>query len=87
MSANTLVILPATESEQDWAAGLLAASEPWTKLGISREQCLRNCRDPESQLFIARHGRRPCGALLIECRGAGYRSGAAVARCRSRHRS
>ena len=44
---DDLVIAPPTGAERDWAAELLAASEPWITLRVTLEQCREACRDPE----------------------------------------
>ncbi len=63
-------IAPAANAEErEWAAALLAGSEPWVTLGISLEQCRRTCSDPEYELFLARCDAEPCGALLLDRRG------------------
>ena len=62
-------ILPATPTEKDWAAALLAGSEPWTTLGIGLEQCLRTCHDPEFEVYIAHAGDMPCGVMVLDPRG------------------
>jgi [ribosomal protein S18]-alanine N-acetyltransferase len=67
--AAPLSIDPATEEERDWAAALMAGSEPWTTLGVTEEACRRSCRDNEYLLYIARRGDRPCGAILLQRRG------------------
>jgi [ribosomal protein S18]-alanine N-acetyltransferase len=62
-------ISKATEEERQWVAALLAGSEPWTTLGISLEQCRRNCHNPEFLLFVAHLDQAPCGAMVLDPRG------------------
>lgn len=62
-------ILPATESEREWAARLLASSEPWITLGITLEQCMATCKDPEYKMYIAHAGSSPCGVMILDPRG------------------
>jgi ribosomal protein S18 acetylase RimI-like enzyme len=64
-----VTIGPATDEERDWAAALMAGSEPWITLGASLEQCRRSSRDPEYLLYVARVHARPCGAVLLQRRG------------------
>jgi [ribosomal protein S18]-alanine N-acetyltransferase len=64
-----ITIRPATDRERELAAHLLADSEPWITLRISLDQCLKNCYDPEYQLFIAYSGNKPTGIILIDPRG------------------
>lgn len=62
-------IHPASETERDKAAHLLADSEPWVTLKINLEQCKRNCNDPEFQVYMAYSGPCPAGVLIIDPRG------------------
>ena len=62
-------IQPADDAEREIAAGLLAGSEPWITLGITREQCDRNCHDAEYQLYIAKIHGEPAGIIILDPRG------------------
>ncbi len=62
-------ISPATDEERDWAAALMAASEPWTTLGVTLEECRRSCRDPEYLLYIAHTDAGASGMMLLHPRG------------------
>lgn len=62
-------VMPAGEHEREWAARLMAESDPWTTLGLTVEDCRRNCRDPEFSLYIAHLGGLPCGMILLDRRG------------------
>lgn len=55
--------------EHLWAAAMMASSEPWVQLGISKDKLEEACRHPEYQLFIAHAGKLPCGVLLVHPRG------------------
>jgi ribosomal protein S18 acetylase RimI-like enzyme len=63
------VISPATDPERNWAALLLAGSEPWIRLGATPEQCNKACHDSEYLLFIAHFNEQPCGIILMHPRG------------------
>jgi [ribosomal protein S18]-alanine N-acetyltransferase len=63
------VITRATREELEWTAGMLAASEPWITLGITRDQCLEACLDPEYLVYVAHCVGRCCGALVLHRRG------------------
>lgn len=63
------VIALATEEEREWAASLLARSEPWITLGATLEDCRASCWDPEYLLYIAHRDGRPRGAILLQRRG------------------
>lgn len=62
-------ISAANEHEREWAARLLADSEPWVTLGVKLEDCRRSCRDPEYLLCIARLDGHPRGMILLHRRG------------------
>jgi [ribosomal protein S18]-alanine N-acetyltransferase len=66
---DKITIHEASETERDMASRLLASSEPWITLGITREQCDRNCHDPEYLLYIADFENRPGGIILLDPRG------------------
>jgi [ribosomal protein S18]-alanine N-acetyltransferase len=66
---ENIVIRPATDPEKEAAARLLAGSDPWITLGISLEQCMRNCRDPEYVLYVASAGEGLAGIMLLDPRG------------------
>lgn len=59
----------ANDEEMDLAAELLANSEPWITLGITPDQCKKNCHDREFLLFIAYSGNMPSGIILLDPRG------------------
>jgi ribosomal-protein-alanine N-acetyltransferase len=59
----------ATIEEFDWTAEMLAGSDPWITLGISKEQCLKACLDPEYLVYVAHLESRPCGAMVLHRRG------------------
>jgi len=66
---SNITISAATVPERDWAAGVLAGSDPWITLGVSLEQCLRNCHDTEFEIYIAHYGSESCGVLILDPRG------------------
>lgn len=68
-SSANFSIKPATEAEKTWAGGLMASSEPWTTLRITRDQCLTTCFDSGNQVYIAHVGDALCGLLILQDRG------------------
>lgn len=66
---ENILIQPAGDREKSLAARLLAESDPWVTLGITLEQCERNCHDPEFLLYFAYSGNEPAGIMLIDPRG------------------
>jgi [ribosomal protein S18]-alanine N-acetyltransferase len=57
--AGTFAIAAGTDDDCEWAAGVMAASDPWITLGRGIEACRAACRRPDHVLFVARdaHGR------------------------------
>ena len=68
-AASELAIEPASEDEREWAAALMARSEPWITLRRDLEQCRIACRRPEYLLFVAHLSGNPCGFVLLHPRG------------------
>ncbi len=66
---QNLVIAPASNAEREWAAQLLAGSDPWTTLGVSLERCRAACTDPEYLVYVARTEGSPLGVLILQRRG------------------
>ncbi len=64
-----LTITRATEPEQEWAAALMAGSEPWTRLGRGLEQCRARCHSPDCVLFISHTKGEASGFILLQRRG------------------
>jgi [ribosomal protein S18]-alanine N-acetyltransferase len=62
-------IAAATNSERDWCARLMAASEPWLTLGRDFEDCVTRCSHPEYLLYVAHEGAEACGFVLMHPRG------------------
>jgi [ribosomal protein S18]-alanine N-acetyltransferase len=64
-----IAIEAATEAEREWAARLMAESEPWITLRRGLEECRAACRRPGYLLFVARDDDEPCGFILLYPRG------------------
>jgi ribosomal-protein-alanine N-acetyltransferase len=62
-------ITPATDEERDWAAELMARSDPWVRLRATPEQCRAACRDPGYLLYVAHANGVACGAIILQRRG------------------
>jgi ribosomal protein S18 acetylase RimI-like enzyme len=65
----TFEIGAAMGDDGEWAARLMAASDPWITLGRGLDQCRAACQRPECQLFVARAGEERCGFALFNPRG------------------
>lgn len=66
---DKLKISRASDDEREWAAGILSTSEPWITLGVSHEKCLKTCRDPEYQIYVAHVKKKPAGFIILDPRG------------------
>lgn len=66
---DALVIEAATDADREWAAGLMARSEPWIRLGRTLESCRLVCHHPEHLVFVARRGTIRLGFVILQRRG------------------
>ncbi len=64
-----LEIGPADDAEREWAARLMAGSDPWITLGRGLEACREACSRPGYELLVARVGSEPLGFALTHPRG------------------
>ncbi len=58
-------ILQAGDADYEWAAQLMASSEPWVTLRRSLEDCRAAVRRPGTELFITFQGERRLGFVLL----------------------
>jgi [ribosomal protein S18]-alanine N-acetyltransferase len=59
----------ATEEEKEWAAALMADSDPWITLGRGLDACRASCRLPGLMIFVAHDGAQRCGFIRLQERG------------------
>jgi ribosomal protein S18 acetylase RimI-like enzyme len=59
----------AGNDDREWAACLMARSEPWMTLGRTLEGCRAVCHHPEHLVFVARVEAQPVGFLILQRRG------------------
>ena len=59
----------ASDEDREWAATLMASSEPWLTLGRDFDSCLARCRGPEFVVLTARRAGVRCGFLLLHPTG------------------
>ena len=55
--------------DPEWAARVMAGSEPWLTLRRSYESCLASCRDRQDDLYIAEILGERCGLVLVRPQG------------------
>jgi ribosomal protein S18 acetylase RimI-like enzyme len=56
-------------ADREWAAGIMAASEPWITLGRTLESCRRVCGHLDYPMFVARDRHDRLGFALMNRRG------------------
>jgi ribosomal protein S18 acetylase RimI-like enzyme len=61
---------PAQDAEREWAARLMAGTDPWITLGRGIDSCREVFRRPGYLLLVAREADRACGFILLHPRGA-----------------
>jgi ribosomal-protein-alanine N-acetyltransferase len=64
-----VVIRKAAGDDATWAAGMMAASDPWVTLGRGFDACLAACTSPQDVLEIAESGGERCGLVLMRPAG------------------
>ncbi len=57
--------LQARDADYEWAAQLMAGSEPWVTLRRGLEDCRAAVRRPGTELFIIRQGEQRLGFVLL----------------------
>lgn len=66
---DDLEIVLASPKDRDWAAELMARSQPWKRLGVSREQCVSACHDPLHKVYLARCRGQLAGFIILHYQG------------------
>jgi len=64
-----LHIRTASHDDREWAARLMARSEPWITLGRTLETCRLVCHNPDYLVFTGVRGETRCGFVLLHARG------------------
>jgi len=64
-----VTIRRATGDDARWAAGVMAASDPWLTLGRGFDACLAACTSALDVLEIAESGGERCGLVLVRPAG------------------
>ncbi|MBI2516206.1 MAG: GNAT family N-acetyltransferase [Opitutae bacterium] len=68
-STRRLDIHPMRAPDRAWAAGVMAASEPWLTLGRGRADALKLLRNRRKLCFIVRSGGARAGFLVLDLNG------------------
>jgi ribosomal protein S18 acetylase RimI-like enzyme len=67
--APAIAVRPMRAADRAWAAGVMAASEPWLTLGRGRADALRLLRDRRKRCSIVRSGGERAGFLVLDLNG------------------
>jgi ribosomal protein S18 acetylase RimI-like enzyme len=67
--ARDLHIAAADAEDREWAARLMARSEPWITLGRTLDTCRLVCRNVDYLMFVGKRGETRCGFTLLHPRG------------------
>jgi [ribosomal protein S18]-alanine N-acetyltransferase len=67
--AAAFAITAGTDDDREWAARLMASSDPWITLGRGIEACRAAFQRPECLLFVARDSNGRGGFALVAPRG------------------
>jgi [ribosomal protein S18]-alanine N-acetyltransferase len=59
----------ATDAEREWAAGVMASSDPWLTLGRGPDECRAACHRPGYVMLVAREADVPRAFALLHPRG------------------
>ena len=59
----------AIETDRDWAAELMARSQPWVRLRVPREQCLKACHDASYEVYLGRQGQEAIAFMILHHHG------------------
>jgi len=62
-------IRDATGADRDWAAALMAGSDPWMRLGATLAACLDMCRDPRYEVYVALRDGKRLGVVILQDKG------------------
>jgi [ribosomal protein S18]-alanine N-acetyltransferase len=62
-------ILPASDNDKQWAAELMASTDPWVTLGRTLEQCNMVTLDTTNHVFIAWKENERAGMIILQDKG------------------
>lgn len=67
--AGAFAITAGTDDDREWAAALMASSDPWLTLGRGIEACRAACQRRDCELSVARDAHGRGGFALVNPRG------------------
>ena len=62
-------IREASAADRDWAAALLAGSDPWIRLGATLATCRDMCYDPRYEVHVGVDGAERRGVVILQDKG------------------
>lgn len=66
---SDVTITDADAADREWAATVMAGSEPWITLRRTIESCRRACGNADYPMYVARLGAQRAGFALVNRRG------------------
>lgn len=62
-------IREATAADRDWAAALMAGSDPWLRLGATLDSLRHMCFDPRYEVWVAVRDGQRLGVAVLQDKG------------------
>ena len=62
-------IREATGADRDWAAAVMAGSDPWVRLGATLASLRHMCYDPRYEVWVAVHEGKRLGVAVLQDEG------------------
>ncbi len=62
-------IREATAADRDWAAALMAGSDPWLRLGATLDSLRHMCFDPRYEVWVAVKDGERLGVVVLQDKG------------------
>jgi len=62
-------IREATAAGRDWAAALMAGSDPWLRLGATLDSLRHMCFDPRYEVWVAERDGQRAGVVVLQDKG------------------
>ena len=59
-------VSPASAADKEWAARVMAASEPWRSLGVGIEECLSSIARSDVESYVAKRDGRALGFVILQ---------------------
>jgi ribosomal-protein-alanine N-acetyltransferase len=71
MRSETVSIGPlASAGEAEICARIMASTDPWVKVGMNLERCVRVVQNPDAEVYLARADDEVIGLVIVVMKGA-----------------